>query len=79
MQSLQMRWPVAAPIGLSIVDDRQRADRVAAGLDQVHLGDLLLERAARERHAERALLELAGLFLRPFEQLSLPWLWHQMQ
>ena len=42
-------------------DDRQRADRVALRLQHVHLGDLLFERAAGERHAERRLLERAGL------------------
>ena len=65
MQSLQMRWPVAAHIGLSTTDDGERADGVAAGRDQVHLGDLFLERAAREHDAERALLEFAGLLLEP--------------
>ena len=44
-------------------DNRQRADAVAAGCDQVHLGDFLVEGAAREHDAERAVLELSGLFL----------------
>ena len=55
MQSLQMRWPVPGHIGLSIDDDGQRADRVAALAQRVHLGDLLVERAAGERDAERVL------------------------
>ena len=42
-------------------DDGERADAVAPRLHQVHLGDFLFERAAGERHAERALLERAGL------------------
>ncbi len=48
-----------------VVDDRdgERAERVALGLRQVHLGDFLVERTAGEHDAERALLELAGLFL----------------
>ena len=40
---------------------RQRADREALALEEVHLRDLFLERAAREGHAERRLLERAGL------------------
>ena len=43
------------------VDDRKRADRIAFLLGDVHLGDLLVERAAVQRDAEDALLELAGL------------------
>ena len=38
-------------------DDRERRERPALGAQLVELGDLLLERAAGERHAERALLE----------------------
>ena len=46
-----------------IVDrrDRQRADGEALALQQVHLRDLFLERAAGQRDAERRLLEGAGL------------------
>jgi hypothetical protein len=40
---------------------RQRADGEALALQQVHLRDLLFERTAGERHAERRLLERAGL------------------
>jgi hypothetical protein len=80
MQSLQMRCPVAASSGIVDRRHRQRADREALALEEIHLRDLFLERAAGQRHAERRLLELAGLaVLEPFEQLSLPWLWHQMQ
>ena len=61
MQSLQMRWPVAAHIGLSMVTMAKRADRIAVLLGHVHLGDLLVERAAVQRDAEHGLLELAGL------------------
>ena len=48
-----------------VVDDRngERADRVALRLDQIHLGDFFVERATREHHAERTLLELAGFLL----------------
>ena len=67
-------------------DDRERADRVAFGLRLVELGDLLVERAAGERHAERALLErrfargpVAPFSRRPLEHESLPCSWHQMQ
>src|SRR5205807_8557359 len=44
-------------------DDRQRAEAVAARLDEVHLGDLLVERTAGEGHAEDALLEAAVLLV----------------
>ena len=46
-----------------IVDrhDRKRADRIAVLLGNVHLGDLLVERAAVQRYAEDALLELTRL------------------
>ncbi len=60
-----MRWPVAAHIGLSMIVMASAPTRVALGLGQIHLGDLLVERAAGEHHAERALLELAALFLEP--------------
>ncbi len=50
-----------------IVDDcdRQRAEAVAARQRQIHLGDLFVERTARQHDAERALLELAGLLAQP--------------
>ena len=38
-------------------DDRQRGERRAAGLELMELRNLLLQRAARQRHAERGLLE----------------------
>src|SRR4029077_20144810 len=44
-------------------DDRQRAEAVAAGLDEVHREDLLVERAAGEGHAEDALPKAAVLFV----------------
>ena len=53
-------------------DNGKRADGVAAGLHQIHLGDFLLERAAREDHAEGALLELAALFPEPLGAGILP-------
>ena len=38
-------------------DDAERGERLAARLHHLELGDLLLERAAGERHAEHGLLE----------------------
>src|SRR6267378_19392 len=60
MQSLQMRWPVAASIGLSTA-----MMPLAASLHHVELGDLLLERAAGQRDAEHGVAEAIGgrLFL----------------
>ena len=53
MQSLQMRWPVPAHIGLSIATSAKRADRVALLFEQVHLRDLFVERASVRLDAER--------------------------
>ncbi len=46
-------------------DDRQRADAVAARLDDVHLRDLLVERAAGKGDPEDALLEAPVLLVQP--------------
>ena len=59
MQSLQMRWPVPGAIGLSTTDHRQRRDRVAVLAQDVHLADLLVQRAAAQGDAERVLLHRA--------------------
>src|SRR5439155_19668500 len=45
-------------------DHRQRTERPALGAQLVELGDLLLERAAGERHAEGRLPERCGAALR---------------
>ena len=60
---------------------RARRSRWPLRSQRVHLGDLFLERAARQRHAERRLLECAGLAILQAlaSSESLPWLWHQMQ
>ena len=42
-------------------DDRQRAHAVAALLDDVHLGNLFVQRTARQRDSENGLLEFARL------------------
>ena len=49
-------------------DDAERRERLAARLDHVKLGDLLLERAAGQRDAEHGLAECPGgrLFLEAF-------------
>src|SRR6516165_1262423 len=46
-------------------DDGEGAEAVAARLHQIHLRDLFLERAARQRHAKDALLESAVLLSEP--------------
>src|SRR5208282_2674060 len=43
-----------------IVDDTQGSDRQPVALEYIHLRDLFLERAARERNAEGALFKRAG-------------------
>ena len=44
-------------------DDRQRADRIATLAHRMHLGNLLVERAAGQRDAERIRRDLAFLVL----------------
>ena len=63
MQSLQMRCPVPAAIGLSIVVMASAPTEYPFCLTQIHLGDFFVERAARERNSENAEFELAGFFL----------------
>src|SRR5205085_911859 len=50
----------------------QGAEAVAARLDEVHLGDLLVERAAGEGHAKDALLEAAVFFVETAAAAVLP-------
>ena len=62
MQSLQMRCPVAAAIGLSMVTMASAPIGIAVALHHIHLGDFLFERAAGERDAEDAGFERAVFF-----------------
>ena len=61
MQSLQMRWPVPGHIGLSTVTIASAPIASPRLRTRVHLGDLLVERAARQRDAERVGGDRAGL------------------
>ena len=61
MQSLQIRCPVAAQSGLSTATIASAPIAVAARLDDVHLRDLLVERAAGQRYPEHAFAEAAVL------------------
>ena len=63
MQSLQMRWPVPGHIGLSIMTIASAPSASPSRSEQVHLGDVLVERAAVERDAERVLLHRAVLLV----------------
>ena len=63
MQSLQMRWPVAAAMGLSMVTMASAPTAVAVLLHHVHLGDFFIQRATGQRDAEDGLLEFARFFL----------------
>ena len=56
MQSLQMRWPVPGHIGLSSMTIASAPSESPCALEHVRLGDVLVERAAGERDAERVLL-----------------------
>ncbi len=42
-------------------DGRERAEHAALRAQRVHLADLLVQRTARQRHAERRFLEFSGL------------------
>ena len=64
MQSLQMRWPVAAAMGLSTVTMASAPIGIAVAFDGVHLGDFFFERAAGELDAEDAGFEGAVLFFK---------------
>ena len=76
MQSLQMRCPVPGHIGLSMTIRASAPMDVALPFEQVHLGDLLVERAAVEVDAERVDLVAAVLALRmPLEHESLSRSW----
>ena len=55
--------PGAGGHGIVDGDDGQRADRVAVLLHHVHLGNLLVERAAGQRDAEHGRFERAVFFL----------------
>ena len=58
MQSLQMRWPVAAIIGLSMAMVAKAPSTLPWRAQRVHFADLLVQRAAGQGHAERRFLEL---------------------
>ena len=80
MQSLQMRWPVAAHIGLSIDDDGQRADGLAAAPSTRFISEIFSSSGQPASGTPNGLFLNSPVFsFRPVEQLSLPWLWHQMQ
>ena len=85
MQSLQMRWPVPGHIGLSMVTSASAPIASPCFAEHVHLGDLLVERAAVELDAERVDDDLAGVAgafrgsCRPFEHESLSRSWQRTQ
>ena len=56
-----MRWPVPGTSGCRCTPARARRSQSPRRLHQVHLADLLVERAAVELDAERVLLDRAGL------------------
>ncbi len=61
MQSLQMRWPVASIIGLSMAMMATAPKGWPLTFAALHLGDLFIQRTAGEGHAEHALLVRAVL------------------
>ena len=83
MQSLQMRWPVAATIGLSMAIDGERAERVALRRAACASREIFSSSGQPASvHAEAAIFWNAprlAVAQRPCEQESLPCSWHQMQ
>ncbi len=70
MQSLQMRWPVAAHIGLSMVTDGERADGMPCCF-RVFISEIFSSRGQPASGTPKTLVLKAPLFsLRPVEQLS---------
>ena len=79
MQSLQMRWPVAAHIGLSITT-MASAPMVWPPASTRFISEIFSSSGQPASVTPNALFLNSPLFsLSPFEQESLPWLWHQMQ
>jgi len=79
MQSLQMRWPVAAHIGLSTTT-MASAPIVWPPTSTKFISEIFSSSGHPASTAPNALFLNSPLFsLSPFEQESLPWLWHQMQ
>ena len=84
MQSLQMRCPVAATIGLSMamVASAATAWPCVFSWWNSEMRSSSGQPARLTPNGERfhaASPEAPGLSRIPFEQESLPWLWHQMQ
>ena len=79
MQSLQMRWPVAAHIGLSITV-MASAPSVCPSAAARFISEIFSSSGQPASTTPNGLFLNSPFFsLSPFEQLSLPWLWHQMQ
>ena len=79
MQSLQMRCPVAAQIGLSTAT-MARAPRLLPRAFTKFISEIFSSSGQPARVTPKTpFLKAPSFSLSPFEQLSLPWLWHQMQ
>src|SRR6187549_169939 len=84
MQSLQIRWPVPAHIGLSIVMIPS-APMVKPEAFTVFISDIFSSSGQPAKFTcvgdffTTFLPSSAGFSQRPLEQLSLPWLWQKMQ
>ena len=79
MQSLQMRWPVAAAIGLSMVTMASAPMELPRCLTRF-ISEIFSSSGQPASVTPKTLVLNAPSFsLRPVEQLSLPWLWHLMQ
>ena len=80
MQSLQMRWPVAAIIGLSTAMVA-KAPSAAPSARNVCISLIFSSSGQPARVTPNGDFWNAPVLrsFRPLEQLSLPWVWHQMQ
>ena len=79
MQSLQMRWPVAAHIGLSMVTTASAPMGTPCSLT-TFISEIFSSSGQPASLTPKTLaLNEPSFSFRPCEQLSLPWLWHLMQ
>ena len=79
MQSLQMRCPVPASIGLSTTAMASAPTATPSALSVCSSEIFSSSGQPASVTLNGLFLKLPSFSLRPREQLSLPWLWHQMQ
>ena len=79
MQSLQMRWPVAAAIGLSTTI-MASAPSGTPSVFRLCISEIFSSSGQPASVTPKTLfLKLPSFSFRPLAQESLPWLWQKMQ